>query len=41
MILFSNKEFVETGDEVVNRLEGLDGLNVYMFTGDDMAPLFL
>ena len=29
MILFSNKEFVETGDGVVNRLEGLVGLNVY------------
>jgi hypothetical protein len=35
MIFFSNKEFVETGDDVVNRLEGLDGLNVYNANSSD------
>ena len=35
MILFSNKEFEETGDDVVNRLEGLDGLNVYNVNSSD------
>lgn len=35
MIFFSNKEFVETGDDVVNRLEGLAGLNVYKVNSSD------
>ena len=35
MVFFSDKEFVETGDDVVNRLEGLDGLNVYNVNSPD------
>jgi len=35
MVLFSNKEFEETGDDVVNRLEGLEGLNVYNVNSSD------
>ena len=35
MIFFSNQEFVETGDHVVNRLEGLAGLNVYKVNSSD------
>ena len=35
MVLFSNKEFEETGDDIVNRLEGLDGLNVYNVNSSD------
>ena len=35
MVFFSDKEFVETGDDVVNRLEGLDGLNVYNVNSSD------
>ena len=35
MIYFSNKEFVESGDDIVNRLEGLDGLNVYNVNSSD------
>jgi hypothetical protein len=30
-----NKEFVESGDDIVNRLEGLDGLNVYNVNSSD------
>jgi hypothetical protein len=35
MILFSNKEFVESGDDIVKRLKGLDGLNVYAIDSSD------
>jgi hypothetical protein len=35
MIFFSNKEFVESGNDIVNRLEGLDGLNVYNVDSSD------
>ena len=35
MIFFSNREFVESGDDVANRLEGLSGLNVYKVNSSD------
>jgi hypothetical protein len=35
MILFSNKEFVESGDDIIKRIKGLDGLNVYTVNSSD------
>ncbi|UCD80112.1 MAG: hypothetical protein JSW26_01370 [Desulfobacterales bacterium] len=35
MIFFSSKEFVETGDDVVKKLKGLGGLNVYTVNSPD------
>jgi hypothetical protein len=35
MIFFSSKEFVESGADVVRRLKGLDGLNVYTVNSSD------
>lgn len=35
MILFSSKEFVESGADIVRRLEGLGGLNVYTVNSSD------
>lgn len=35
MILFSGKEFVESGVDIVGRLEGLGGLNVYTVNSSD------
>ena len=35
MIFFSSKEFVESGADVVRRLQGLDGLNVYTVNSSD------
>jgi hypothetical protein len=35
MIFFSSKEFVESGADVVRRLEGLGGLNVYSVNSSD------
>jgi hypothetical protein len=35
MIFFSSKEFVESGADMVRRLKGLDGLNVYTVNSSD------
>jgi hypothetical protein len=35
MIFFSSREFVESGADVVGRLKGLDGLNVYSVNSPD------
>jgi hypothetical protein len=35
MILFSNKEFVESGDDLAKRFKGLDGLNVHTVNSSD------
>jgi len=35
MIFFTSKEFVESGADVVRRLKGLDGLNVYTVNSSD------
>ena len=35
MILFSNNEFVESGDDLAKRLKGLEGLNVHTVSSSD------
>ena len=34
-ILFSSKEFFESGDDIVKGLKGFDGLNVYTLNSSD------